>query len=69
MSCILIPPLGIYADLDDAPGPQFLNGSLITAETDSLFEQEGSGFPSQYFFAGEKTVCRCGTFVFISNVY
>jgi hypothetical protein len=28
----------------------------------SLFEQEGSGFPSQYFFAGEKPVCRFGTF-------
>eukprot|EP00557_Chaetoceros_sp_GSL56_P001852 CAMPEP_0176490204 /NCGR_PEP_ID=MMETSP0200_2-20121128/7740_1 /TAXON_ID=947934 /ORGANISM="Chaetoceros sp., Strain GSL56" /LENGTH=498 /DNA_ID=CAMNT_0017887483 /DNA_START=591 /DNA_END=2084 /DNA_ORIENTATION=- len=42
---------GIYTDIDNEPGPKFLNASLITDDMDSLFEQEGGGFPSQYFFA------------------
>lgn len=45
---------GIYTDIDNAPGHAFYNnetGSVITSETDSLFEQEHGGFPSQYFFA------------------
>merc|ERR1719276_559488 len=44
---------GIYTDIDNAPGPWFWNetGSVITNETDALFEQERDGFPSQYFFA------------------
>lgn len=44
---------GIYTDLDNEPGPRFLNASLITDDVDSFFEQEGGGFPSQYFFAGK----------------
>jgi mannosyltransferase OCH1-like enzyme len=44
---------GIYTDIDNEPGPKFLNASLITDDMDSLFEQEGGGFPSQYFFAGK----------------
>lgn len=44
---------GIYTDIDNEPGPKFLNASLITDDMDSLFEQERGGFPSQYFFAGE----------------
>ena len=44
---------GIYTDIDNAPGVLFWNetGSVITNETDALFEQEKGGFPSQYFFA------------------
>ena len=44
---------GVYTDIDNAPGPWFWNetGSVITNETDALFEQERDGFPSQYFFA------------------
>ena len=44
---------GIYTDIDNAPGPWLWNetGSVITNETDALFEQERDGFPSQYFFA------------------
>jgi len=45
---------GIYTDIDNRPGPRFWDektGSIITDETDALFEQENQGFPSQYFFA------------------
>jgi mannosyltransferase OCH1-like enzyme len=43
---------GIYTDIDNAPGDLFLNGTVISDEMDSFFEQERGGFPSQYFFAG-----------------
>lgn len=43
---------GIYTDIDNAPGPLFLNGELISHDMDSLFEVDKmGGFPSQYFFA------------------
>ncbi len=42
---------GIYTDLDNAPGPGLLNGTIITDDVDSFFEQEVSGHPSQYFMA------------------
>lgn len=53
--------IGIYTDLDNRPGPLFLNGSVITDDTDSFFEVDGmGGFPSQYFFVGkiEGRCCR-----------
>ena len=43
---------GIYTDMDNGPGHQFLNGTLIHNDIDSLFEVERGGYPSQYFFAG-----------------
>ena len=43
---------GIYTDIDNAPGPLFLNGTMINDDTDSLLEVERGRFPSQYFFAG-----------------
>ena len=46
---------GIYTDIDNAPGDLFLNGTVISDEMDSFFEQELGGFPSQYFLAG---TCR-----------
>ena len=46
---------GIYSDIDNAPGDLFLNGTVISDEMDSFFEQELGGFPSQYFLAG---TCR-----------
>jgi len=42
---------GVFTDMDNAPGPMFANGAIIEDSTDSLFEQERGGFPSQYFFA------------------
>ena len=38
---------------DNAPGVGLLNGTIIDNHTDSFFEQERGGFPSQYFMAGE----------------
>jgi len=45
--------LGIYTDMDNAPGYGFLNGTVIGDDHDSFFEVERDGFPSQYFFAGK----------------
>jgi len=42
---------GIYTDLDNAPGQGLLNGTIITDDVDSFFEQEKGKFPSQYFMA------------------
>jgi hypothetical protein len=42
---------GIYTDIDNAPGQNFLNGSVITAEDDSWYVVEGLGMMSQYFMA------------------
>eukprot|EP00978_Attheya_sp_CCMP212_P048319 scaffold503952_cov63-Attheya_sp.AAC.1 len=42
---------GIYTDLDNAPGKEWNNGTVITDEMDSFLEQEKGGFPSQYFLA------------------
>ncbi len=47
---------GIYTDVDNAPGPNFVvNGAssstVISDDMDALFEIEKEGFPSQYFFA------------------
>jgi hypothetical protein len=42
---------GIYTDIDNAPGENFLNGSVITAEDDSWYVVEGLRIMSQYFMA------------------
>ena len=44
---------GIYTDMDNAPGYQFNNGSIIADDDDALFEVERGGFPSQYFYASK----------------
>ncbi len=54
---------GIYTDIDNAPGDLFANGTVITDEMDSFFEQEKGRFPSQYFLAGTNF-----SFVQICNV-
>ncbi len=41
---------GIYTDIDNAPGYNFTNGTIITDDVDSLFEVEMVGFP-RYVFA------------------
>ncbi len=42
---------GIYTDIDNAPGPFFLNGTIISDEMDGFLEVEAARFPSQYFIA------------------
>lgn len=42
---------GIYTDIDNAPGPKFLNGSVIQDDDDSWFVVEALGILSQYFMA------------------
>jgi len=42
---------GLYTDIDNAPGRNFNNGTLITDHDDAFFEVELGGFPSQYFYA------------------
>ena len=42
---------GVYTDMDNAPGLQFKNGTIITDEIDAFFEVERSEVASQYFFA------------------
>jgi len=44
---------GIYTDMDNAPGNQFNNGTIIADDDDALFEVERGGFPSQYFYASK----------------
>jgi hypothetical protein len=39
--------------MDNAPGYQFNNGSIIADDDDALFEVERGGFPSQYFYASK----------------
>ena len=43
---------GIYADIDNAPGPLLKNGASITDDVDSFLEVEAARFPSQYFILG-----------------
>ena len=36
---------GVYTDIDNAPGPRFLDGSLIKNEMDAFLEVESGSFP------------------------
>ena len=41
----------LQLDIDNAPGPKFLNGTVITDDDDSWFVVEQLGIMSQYFMA------------------
>ena len=41
---------GIYTDVDNSPGPKFVNGSLILDDTDAFLEVETGNFPVSYIF-------------------
>ena len=63
---------GVYTDMDNAPGVQFKNGTIITDEIDAFFEVERSEVASQYFFARKFNCychgCQCSFVKLIHNV-